>query len=323
MKLFITGITGYIGSRLAEAAVAKGYKVHALVRQNRVNENSNAITYFTGDVTDYDSVLNAMRGCDYVMHAAAITRLWDKNSSQLYHINVGGTRNILKAAKELGVKRLVFTSSCAVLGPSDQKPLAEEDPRYSAFENDYEVSKYCAEELVKEYSRSGVYSVIVAPPRVYGPGPQGKGNVIGKYIMKVLKQKWVFIPSAKEIKGNYAYIDDVIEGHFLAMHKGLSGEKYILGGENISYEAFYESIKQHASQPINYISVPKWGMKIYSLFVYGLSRITGHHTHISPALIDRLFQNRTITCKKAIRQLGYHVTPFHEGMRLTIHHLKS
>ena len=323
MKLFITGITGYIGSRLAEAAVAKGYKVHALVRQNRVNENSNAITYFTGDVTDYDSVLNAMRGCDYVMHAAAITRLWDKNSSQLYHINVGGTRNVLKAAKELGVKRLVFTSSCAVLGPSDQKPLAEEDPRYSAFENDYEVSKYCAEELVKEYSRSGVYSVIVAPPRVYGPGPQGKGNVIGKYIMKVLKQKWVFIPSAKEIKGNYAYIDDVIEGHFLAMQKGLAGEKYILGGENISYKSFYDSIRKYATKPINYIPVPKWGLKIYSLVVFSIAKLTGKHTHISPALVNRLFQNRTLSCKKAIRHLGYQVTPFHEGMRLTINHLNA
>lgn len=324
MKIFITGVTGYIGHKLLLAAIGKGYSVQALVRKQLPQlPLMQQVQYKAGDITDFDSVMKAMDGCDAVMHAAGMTRLWHKDRSVFYKVNVEGTRNVLNAACHHGVKRLVFTSTCAVLGPSANLPLVESDPRVTAFENDYEISKHCAEELVKEYSRKGLFAVIVCPARVYGNGLNTDGNPITKLIERTLKRKLAFVPSAKNVLGNYAFVDDVVEGHFLAMQKGLGGEKYILGGENLSYQQFFETIQQAANEKIRLIAVPKPVLKLAGAFAYGSVLLTRKHIHLTPKTIDRLFQNRALSCEKAIRQLGYKITPFKTALYQTIQQLKS
>ena len=165
MKVFITGVTGYIGHRLAEGALARGYVVHALVR----NPDSELIPFhprlvaFKGDVTDKGSIKRAMQGCDWVLHAAGITKFRVKDREIFYKVNVDGTRNVLDAALELGIKRFAFTSTGAVIGPSGKHPMTENDPRVVAFENDYEITKHLAEELVR--------SRFTTLPVVNGPGP--------------------------------------------------------------------------------------------------------------------------------------------------------
>lgn len=325
MKIFITGATGYIGHRLMLAAISKGHTVHALVRnpsskQMIVHES---ISYFKGDITDYNSVMAAMENCDAVMHAAGITQLWHPDRTVFYRVNVGGTKNILEAACFHNVKKFVFTSTCGVLGPSFKYPISEEDPRITPFENDYEISKHCAEELVKEYSRRGLFAVIVALPRVYGPGPLTNGNPVSKFIGDTIKRKIGFIPDAKQVVGNYAFIDDVIEGHFLALQKGMGGEKYNLGGENHSYEEFFNNIRKASGKKIRMVTVPKFLFKIASELVYTISLITRKHTHFTPKIVDRLYQDRAVSCEKAIRQLGYRITPFENGIQQTIQFLKS
>jgi nucleoside-diphosphate-sugar epimerase len=325
MKIFITGATGYIGHRLMLAAVSKGHTVHALVRnpsstQIITHEN---ISYFKGDITEYHSVLAAMEDCDAVMHAAGITQLWHSDRTVFYRVNVGGTKNVLEAACFHNVKKFVFTSTCGVLGPSFKYPISEEDPRITPFENDYEISKHCAEELVKEYSRRGLFAVIVALPRVYGPGPLTGGNPVSKFIGDTIKRKIGFIPDAKRVVGNYAFIDDVIEGHFLALQKGMGGEKYNLGGENHSYEELFDNIRKASDKKIRLITVPKFLFKIASEIIYRISLITRRHTHFTPKIVDRLYQNRAVSCEKAIRQLGYRITPFENGIQQTIQFLKS
>lgn len=325
MKIFITGVTGYIGQNLMLAAISKGYSVRALVRNTSSPQliAHEKINYFKGDVTDYDSVLKAMENCDAVMHAAGITQLWHPDRSVFYRVNVEGTKNILEAACFHNVKKFVFTSTCGVLGPSFKYPISEEDPRITPFENDYEISKHCAEELVKEYSRKGLFAVIVALPRVYGPGPLTNGNPVSKFIGDTIKRKIGFIPDAKQVVGNYAFIDDVIEGHFLALQKGLGGEKYNLGGENHSYQEFFDNIRKASTQKIRLIAVPKFLFKAASEFIYTISFITRKHTHFTPKIVDRLYQNRAVSCEKAIRQLGYRITPFENGIQQTIQFLKN
>jgi nucleoside-diphosphate-sugar epimerase len=325
MKVFITGSTGYIGHKLALAAAERGLEVTALVR-NTASPNlpeHPAISFCSGDVTDYSSVVKAMAGCHYVLHAAALTQLWHKDRSLFYHINVSGTRNVLEAACFHGVEKLVFTSSGAVLGPSRDFPLSEDDPRFTPFENDYEISKHCAEELLKEYAKRGLPAVIVAPPRVYGPGLPTKGNPINRLIQNTLKRKIAFMPSAKEVVGNYAFIDDVVDGHFLALQKGESGEKYILGGENISYQQLFETIGKAGNQNLRIIPVPVALLKLWTGIVFGLHFIIGRHTHLSPKVVERLVQNRALSCEKAVQHLGYRITPFYKGMENTISHLTS
>jgi nucleoside-diphosphate-sugar epimerase len=132
-----------------------------------------------------------------------------------------------------------------------------------------------------------------------------------------------FVPSCDNVIANYAFVDDVVHGHFLAMEKGLGGEKYILGGENLSYRSFFQTIKQKAGEKIRLIRVPKFLLKLWSLLYMCFCTIIRKETHISPKVIDRIAQNRALSCEKAIRQLGYSITPFAEGIHKTILHLKN
>ena len=325
MKILITGATGYIGHKLALEAARRNYTVHILVRDLQsphLPPHPNIIA-FKGDITDKTSVIAAMNGCEKVMHAAAIAKLSMKNRNLLFHINVEGTRNMLEAALLLKVKKFVFTSSCAVIGPSGKYPMREQDPRLIAFENDYEISKYWAEELVKEYCHKGLFAVIVNAPRVYGPGPDVNGNVFNGLLKTVLSFRIGFVPFCKQVVGNYAFVDDVVNGHFLAMDKGMGGEKYIIGGENLSYQSFFHTIKEKAGKKIFLLSVPKFIFKTWAYIYQMFCLLTGKETHLSPQVIDRLSENRALSCEKAIRQLGYSITPFAEGIKKTILHLEN
>jgi nucleoside-diphosphate-sugar epimerase len=325
MKILITGATGYIGYKLAMEAARRNYTVHILVRdlQSPLLPVHPNIIKFKGDVTDKASVLTAMQGCAKVMHAAAIAKLTAKDNSIFYSVNVEGTRNMLDAALTLGVKKFVFTSSGAVIGPSGKYPMNENDPRIIAFENDYEISKHWAEELVKEYCRKGLFAITVAAPRVYGPGHECNGNTMNVLLKNILLTGIAFVPSCDNVIANYAFVDDVVNGHFLAMEKGLGGEKYILGGENLSYRSFFQTIKQKAGEKIRLIRIPKFLLKLWSLLYMCFCTIIRKETHISPKVIDRIAQNRALSCEKAIRQLGYSITPFAEGIHKTILHLKN
>ena len=325
MKVFITGVTGYIGHRLAQGALERGHVVHALVRDldsEFIPAHPKLIT-FKGDVTDKDSIKLAMQGCDWVLHAAGITKFRVKDREVFYKVNVDGTRNLLDAALELGVKRFAFTSTGAVIGPSGKHPMTENDPRVVAFENDYEITKHLAEELVREYHRRGLFTVIVAISRVYGPGPFTTGNVVNRLLTKILKAGIAFAPAKGDVVANYVFIDDVVRGHFLALERGCPGEKYIIGGENISYDEFFQAVSRNAPGKLRVIRTPKALLVAWS-FVHMLAfAVIGKQTNISPKTVRRIFQNRALSSEKAINQLGYSITPFDEGIRATILHIQN
>lgn len=323
--IMITGATGYIGHKLALEAANRGYIVHALVRDPEskfLPVHPNIITC-KGDVTEKASVEAAMKGCDKVIHAAAIAKFGDKDPSIFYKVNVEGTRNVLETALALNVKKFVFTSTGAVMGPSGKNPVSENDPRITAFENDYEISKHWAEQLVKEYTHKGLFTVIVAAPRVYGPGLLANGNVFGRLLNNILSMRMAFMPADGKVIANYAFVDDVVAGHFLAMERGLGGEKYTLGGENLSYNTFFSNIRKYAGKKIRLISVPTFLLKTWSFFYMLVAGLFGRQTNVSPKVINRILQNRALSCDKAIKQLGYSITPFSEGIRKTILHLQN
>src|SRR6476620_9814171 len=210
MKIMITGASGYIGNKLAFALASKGNVVHALIRSRaseKILQHQN-IRIFYGDLLDPASIRVAMQGCAQVYHAAGLVRLWASDPSQFYDHNVIGTENILTAAFSLGIKKLVYTSSCGVWASSIVHPLTETDPRTNAFNNDYDLSKFLAEKLVKEYSYKGLYTVIVNPPRVYGPGLIRHSNAVNRFLHYLVKNKIVFLPANKNAESNYAFIDD-------------------------------------------------------------------------------------------------------------------
>jgi NAD+-dependent farnesol dehydrogenase len=220
MKYFITGGTGFIGHELAKTLIKQGHQIHLLVRrpEKAASLGKENVTLFRGDVTDFESVNNAIKGCSAVFHMAALAKVWSKNPELSYLTNVMGTRNVLEAAISNKVEKIVFTSSAGTLRTSDvDKDVDEQSEKPSIYLTEYEKTKSQAEEMCFEYVKKGLNVVIVNPSRVYGPGVMSESNSVTRIISLYQKGKWHILPGDGDSYGNYVFIDDVVSGHLLAM----------------------------------------------------------------------------------------------------------
>ena len=244
MKVLVTGATGFIGINLCKELVNRGFKVNALYRSiDKANYlNNKNINLYRGDVTDPKSLEEAMLNCDYVFHLAAYAQVWAKDSQMFHSINYTGTLNILNIALKVGVKKIVVTSTAGVFGPSEGRVINEETRRKVDYFSLYERTKADAERLILERAAQGINVVIVNPTRVYGPGLLSTSNGVTRLIRLYIKGRFRFLPGSGNSIGNYVFIDDVVNGHLLALEYGKAGEKYILGGENVSYIDFFLSL---------------------------------------------------------------------------------
>ena len=325
MKILITGAGGYVGSKLALRLAGMGHEVHALVRPHSATaflQHPN-ISIFKGDVLDKESLLNAMKGCRQVYHTAAKVGAWDKDPSSFYAVNVEGTRNVLNAALQTGIEKTVITSTCGVIGPSLNEPMSEDDPRINGFAIDYELSKKMSEDIILHYAGKGMNVVIASPAKVYGPGHTSHSLTANAVIKKFLVKKIAIIPSPGIYKACFAFIDDIVNGHLLAMEKGRAGEKYILGGINISYREFFERIRILSSCNGHIIQVPKTIIKGWALLQQLNYRISNKHPGFTVKSVDILFSNYTFSSEKAIHELGYTITALDESLNKTIQFLKT
>lgn len=325
MKILVTGASGYIGNKLTHALAERGHNIHALVRSPSSADllRHQNIRVFVGDIMDPDSLAVAMKDCRQVYHAAALAKLWDRNRNNFYKINVGGTENVLQAALKEGVSKLVYTSSCGVWAPDEDHIYTENDPRISSFDSDYDLSKYLAEKLVREYCYKGLFTVIVNPPRVYGPGLERYSNAVNRFITQILNKKIIPLPWNLDTKANYTFIDDVINGHILAMEKGLGGERYILGGENISYKKLVDTIVAYSGRKPVFVRIPPAMIQTWAWMELAIAKLSLYEPSFTPRLAKRIQLSKMVDSSKAIRQLGYRITAFEEGMQTTIDHLKS
>ena len=325
MKIFLTGATGYIGNNIARELASQGHCIHVLIRnpEASVDLDHPNIRVFKGDVTNINSIIPAIKNCEQVYHTAALTKMQAYNRSKFYSINTSGTGNVLEAAFNEGVKKLVFTSSGAVLGPSLNHPIQEDDPRITSFDNDYELSKMLAENLVIDYARRGLHTTIVSPTRVYGPGPDTYSNAINRFVKKFIDKGFAFIPIGLTAIGNYTFVNDVVKGHLLAMEHSRSGEKYILGGENISFNYFFETVRYLSGNNGKYLHLPKSLMKSVACFKEYIDKLLKRDTELTTDMIDRFYINRALSSQKACAELGYTITPFVDGMEQTIQSIKQ
>jgi len=265
-KVFVTGATGFIGRKLCIELAMKGLKVHALCRNTDhplliKHEN---ISLYKGDILDKQSLNKAMEGCEQVFHTAALAKMWCRNVDDFYMVNVIGTRNVMQTAVHCHVKRVVYTSTCGVWGPTLKFPMTETDPRISGYPIHYERTKYLAELEVNRFVKEGLDAVIVNPSRVYGEGPITESNTVGKMVRGYMNGKWKVIPGNGESVANYAYLDDVVNGHLSAMEKGQTGNRYILGGEDISFNEFFKTLSEVSGKYNKMFRVPLKIIKIYS-----------------------------------------------------------
>lgn len=326
MKVFLTGATGYIGNRLALQLAESNYEVHALVRDlssENIPVHPN-IKLFKGNLNDLDSIEKAIVSCDYAFHTAAFTRLTCTEVEEFYNVNVQGTANVLNAAKKYGIQKFIFTSSVSVFGPSQPNSvIVENHPRMSSYANDYELTKTMAENLVLDYNKKGLPGIILNVSRVYGPGRTGFSNGVNRFISMLLKQKTVFVPSKLHIASNYVYIDDVIEAHILALQNGRAGEKYIVGGENASYEKLFTTISECNQTKIPVVKINYTVLKTGLFLKVLIDKLLFKEPSLTPKLLDYLFTNRSVSSQKAVSQLGYEITPLETGVERTLKFLKN
>jgi nucleoside-diphosphate-sugar epimerase len=228
MKYFITGATGFIGGRIARKLAAAGHTVHALVREADKAHDLKAlgIRLFKGDIT-YRSTLNdPMQGVDGVFHVAAWYKVGVKDKSMAFPINVEGTRNVLEAMKELGIRKGVYTSTLAVNSDTGGR-MVDESYRFDGQHlSEYDKTKWQAHrEVADRFIREGLPLVIVMPGLVYGPGDTSAAS---DTFRQYLKGRLPILP--KDTAYNWGHVDDIADAHILAMEKGKAGETYMIGG---------------------------------------------------------------------------------------------
>ena len=256
MKAFVTGATGFLGSHVARVLAEQGADLRLLVRSssNLKNlEGLNAETA-TGDLRDPRSLDKAISGCDTAFHVAADYRLWVRDPNEMYRSNVGGTRSLLETARRNGVQRVVYTSSVATIGfRTDGQPADEDSPVALAdMIGHYKRSKFMAEQLAMEAGRSGMRVVTVNPTTPIGE-QDIKPTPTGRIVVDFLKRKF---PAYVETGLNLVDVRECAKGHVSALERGKSGERYILGGEDLTLKQILDKLGQITGLPSPRIKLP-------------------------------------------------------------------
>jgi dihydroflavonol-4-reductase len=257
MRVFVTGGTGFIGANLVRLLQQEGYKIKALVRPNSKLDNLKNldIEIVRSDLNDPE-IWRQMKDCQYLFHVAAHYSLWQADKEALYHHNVLGTRNVLAAARKAGIERTVYTSSVAAIGVrGDGKPADEtyQSPVEKLIGH-YKKSKFLAEQEAKNAAKNGQEIIIVNPSTPIGAWDI-KPTPTGETIVRFLRRK---MPVYMDTGLNFIDVKDVARGHLLALQKGKSGERYILGNQNLTLKEFLNKLAELTGIPAPRNTVPVW-----------------------------------------------------------------
>jgi len=314
MTTLITGASGYIGSAVVRELLSRGHDVRCLVRDTSRVKNFDGLrlALSCGDIGDIESVRRAINGCDAVFHLAALYANWLPDSGLMYRINEEGTRNVMQACRDAGIRKIVYCSSVAALGAHGKTPADEKAGfNLNATKDHYFISKYRAEQIVLQYTRRGLPAVIVNPSNPIGPRDIGP-TPTGALIISILKKR---IPAFVDGGINLIDVTDCARGIVTAMEKGRVGEKYILGNTNISIKAYFDLIVKVAGKGLSpVIRLPAW-LAVYSGYGYQLlARITGKPPITSASWVRVGSHYSWWDCTKARSELDLGQRPIEESI---------
>ena len=306
MRNLVTGAGGFVGSAIVRKLIGRGEEVAALVREGSDAGNLAGldVELVKGDLLDKASLLRAMDGRGGVYHAAAEYTLWTPDKKRLYAVNVEGTKNLLSAAMEKGVSRVVYTSTVGALGnPGDGTPGREDTPvALSDMAGDYKKSKFLAERAAESFAASGMDVVIVNPSTPVGPRDI-KPTPTGKMICDFLRGRmFAYINTGL----NLVDVDDVAQGHILAMERGKGGEKYILGGKDMTLREIFEALSRITGIPAPKARLP-YGLVLPVAWASTLvSDYITKRPPVAPLDAVRMAHKYMyFDSSKAVRELGY------------------
>ena len=311
----VTGATGFVGAAVARAFLRAGHTLRLMHRAGSRLDNLEDLDAerVIGDLTDPASLARAVAGCRYVIHVAADYRLWVRDPAAMRRVNVDGTEALLRAAAEAGVERIVYTSSVAALGLAQgDSPADEATPNLPEDHvGPYKRSKYEAELAVRKLAQDGLDVVIVNPSAPVGPGDL-KPTPTGRMVLDAARGN---MPAYVETGMNIVHVDDVGEGHVLALAHGRRGESYILGGENLMLSEIGRTITHLAGR-----APPRVRLPITPLMpIAGLLEIWASLTGAEPLMTRdmlRMARHRMFySSAKAIRDLGYAPRPAEAAFR--------
>jgi len=318
MTTLVTGATGFVGSHVARQIVSTGQKVRILVRgtSNLDMLEGLAAERVEGDLRDAASLERAMEGVRRVFHVAADYRLWARNPEEIYESNVGGTRRLLEAAARAGVERIVYTSTVATIAVPRDGALPNEETRAVLGEmiGHYKRSKFLAEQEAIVAAAKGVPVVIVNPTAPVGPG-DWKPTPTGRIIVDFLKGK---MPAYVDTGLNLAAVEDVAEGHLLAAEKGRIGERYILGGRNMTLKQILDALASITGRPAPRVRLPHAVALAAGYADEWISRLVGREPHVPVEGVKMSRHRMFIESDKAERELGYKASPINAALERAV-----
>jgi dihydroflavonol-4-reductase len=319
MKVFVTGATGFVGSHVAKALAAQGASLRLLVRKTSRLENLEGIPAeaVVGDLRDAESFRSALTGCDALMHVAADYRLWVRDPDAMYSANVGGTRTLLQLAREQGVDRVVYTSSVATMGFKDDGSIVDERSPVS-LENMigvYKRSKFLGEQEAIQAAQRGQNVVILNPTTPIGANDL-KPTPTGKIIVDFLNLKF---PAYMDTGLNIVDVTEVARAHVDALTKGKPGERYILGGENLTLKQILDRMSTITGLPSPTMKVPHTVAMAFAFFDENFTgRLLGKEPRATVEAVRMGKKKMYASSYKAERELGYKVVPVYQALRAAI-----
>ncbi len=316
MKTFVTGATGFVGSHVAQQLAAQGAELRLLVRGSSRRENLEGLggELVTGDLQDEASLRKGMEGCEFVFHVAADYRLWTPDPNPMYASNVNGTENVIRAAQQAGVRRVIYCSSVATMGFSYEPVAVDEATPVSEREmvGHYKRSKFLAERKAVEMAKSGARVIIVNPRAPIGERDI-KPTPTGKIVVDFLQKKF---PAYVDTGLNVVDVRDVARGHLLAMERGRDGERYILGGENMTLKGILDTLHEITGLPSPSVKVPHFVALTAAIFDENFNgRLLGKEPRATVETVQMGRKKMWVKSDKAERELGYSHGPAREALR--------
>jgi len=314
--ILVTGATGFVGSAVLRALVERGEAVRVLARPSSPRRNLDGVAceVVLGDMTDPASMARAMAGVRRLYHVAADYRLWARDPGELRRANLSGAQAVMDAALAAGVERIVYTSSVATLRAADAATVVDETAPLAETEaiGAYKQSKVAAERLVEQMvAERGLPAVIVNPSTPIGPRDI-KPTPTGRMVLEAAQGK---IPAFVDTGLNLVHVDDVAAGHLLAMDRGRVGERYILGGQDLSLREMLTEIAALTGRKPPTLALPRGPLYPLAYAAEAIAQVTGKEPMLTRDALKMASHHMFFSSAKAEQELGYSARPHLEALR--------